>query len=113
MIVTLLILSQLSVEDFKSEDLVSLKLLAEGDNDGTFYAPSVTETGKLPALMEAKGYRSIRVKSHKDFPASKVQDNTILVVDLPITQLGDSRGDNLSLNGTCIEFTLTNSVHID
>ena len=89
----------MSVEDFKSEDLVSLKNLAEMDNDGTFYAPSVTKTSQLPDVLEAAGYKVVHVKSHKDLPKSQVLEKTVLVVDLPATQLGDSRSENLQLNG--------------
>lgn len=69
------------------------------DNDGTFYAPSVTKTGRLPAVLEAAGFRTTHVKSHKDLPVTQVLEKTVLVIELPTTQLGDSRGENLQLNG--------------
>ena len=69
------------------------------DNDGTFYAPSVTKTSQLPDVLEAAGYKVVHVKSHKDLPKSQVLEKTVLVVDLPATQLGDSRSENLQLNG--------------
>ncbi len=94
------LLLQLSVEDFKSNDLVALKSLAEMDNDGTFYAPSVTKTNKLPEVLAAAGYGVVHVKSHQDLPASPLPGKTVLVVDLPATQLGDTRKENLQLNST-------------
>ena len=91
---------QLSVEDFKSNDLAALKSLAEMDNDGTFYAPSVTKTNKLPEVLAAAGFGVVHVKSHQDLPTSPLPGKTVLVVDLPVTQLGDTRKENLQLNST-------------
>jgi hypothetical protein len=102
------LLLQLSVEDFKSNDLVALKSLAEMDNDGTFYAPSVTKTNKLPEVLAAAGYGVVHVKSHKDLPASPLPGKTVLVVDLPATQLGDTRKENLQLNSTPFLYLIEN-----
>nr|CAH0098549.1 unnamed protein product [Daphnia galeata] len=76
--------------------------LAEMDNDGTFYAPSVTKTNKLPEVLAAAGYGVVHVKSHQDLPTSPLAGKTVLVVDLPVTQLGDTRKENLQLNSNAI-----------
>lgn len=78
------------------------------DNDGTLFAPSVTKTARIPAVFEAAGYNVAHVKSFKDLPSSKVVDKTVLVVDLPATQLGDLRSENLQLNGIYSIFPLRN-----
>ncbi|XP_046454456.1 V-type proton ATPase subunit S1-like [Daphnia pulex] len=101
-LIALFMQDELSVEDFKSNDLVALKSLAEMDNDGTFYAPSVTKTNKLPEVLAAAGYGVVHVKSHQDLPASPLPGKTVLVVDLPATQLGDTRKENLQLNSNAI-----------
>merc|ERR1712179_459755 len=38
----------LSIEDFKSDDLSSLKSVVESDNDGTYYHPSISNPENLP-----------------------------------------------------------------
>lgn len=68
------------------------------ENDGTFYAPSVTKTNKLPEVLEAAGYRVVYVKSSQDLPTAPIVGKTVLVIDLPATQLGDLRKENLQLN---------------
>lgn len=72
------------------------------ENDGTFYAPSVTKTIKLPEVLEAAGYSVVYIKSHQDLPTSPVVGKTVLVIDLPATQLGDLRKENLQLNSNFI-----------
>ena len=89
---------QLSVEDFKSGDLAEVRSLANMDNDGTFYAPSIRNPSNLPASLNAAGYKLVNVKSHRDLPTSLVTEKTVLVVELPATQLGASRSENLQLN---------------
>ncbi|KAI9553226.1 hypothetical protein GHT06_021122 [Daphnia sinensis] len=101
-LVALFMQDELSVDDFKSNDLSALKSLAEMENDGTFYAPSVTKTTKLPEVLEAAGYSVVYVKSHQDLPTSPVVGKTVLVIDLPATQLGDLRKENLQLNSNAI-----------
>ena len=73
--------------------------LADMDNDGTFYAPSVRNPVNLPDSLQAAGFKIINVKSHQDLPTSTVTEKTVLVVELPATQLGASRSENLQLNG--------------
>lgn len=93
---------ELSVEDFKSGDLAEVRSLANMDNDGTFYAPSIRNPSNLPASLNAAGYKLVNVKSHRDLPTSLVTEKTVLVVELPATQLGASRSENLQLNSGAI-----------
>lgn len=93
---------ELSVEDFKSGELSAVRATAELESDGTFYHPSVSNTENLPHSFEDAGYTLIKVKSHQDLPKTSVSQNTVLVIELPITQTGDSRSDNLQLNANAI-----------
>jgi len=93
---------ELSVEDFKSEDLSALKSVAESDNDGTFYHPSVSNPENLPKTLQEKGYNVIEVKSHQDLPTTSINERTVLVIHLPVTLAGDLRSENLQLNGDAI-----------
>ena len=95
-------LLQLSVEDLKSESLVSLKSLAELSAAGSLYVPSVSDPESIPGLLESKGFRLVQVKSHHDLPTNTQNERTVLVVDLPSTWAEDARRENLELNGNLI-----------
>jgi len=92
----------LSIEDFKSDDLSSLKSVVESDNDGTYYHPSISNPENLPKSFAEIGYNVIDVKSHQDLPTTSVNERTVLVIQLPVTLAGDFRSENLQLNGDAI-----------
>merc|ERR1712135_43839 len=56
----------LSIEDFKSDSLSALKSVAETDNEGTFYHPSLSNPENLPKLFANIGYNTIKVKSYEN-----------------------------------------------
>lgn len=90
----------MSTEDFKSDDLAELKTVAQSDeNDGVVYAPAVIDAGKLPEILESSGFQMIHVKSSEDLPSSPIIEKTVLVIDLPTTDLGASRSSDLQQNG--------------
>ena len=82
--------------------MAEVRSLANMDNDGTFYAPSIRNPSNLPASLKAAGFKLVNVKSHQDLPSSAVSEKTVLVVELPATQLGASRSENLQLNSNYI-----------
>jgi len=92
----------LSIEDFKSDSLSALKSVAETDNEGTFYHPSLSNPENLPKLFANIGYNTIKVKSHEDLPTTSVKERTVLVIQLPVTLAGDFRSENLQLNGDAV-----------
>ncbi len=88
----------MSTEDFKSGDLENIRALSQEENDGVVYAPSVTNTKNLPDSFKSAGFQIIRIKSSQALPAT-IADNTVLVIDLPATEIGSFRSQTLEQNG--------------
>ena len=95
----------MSPEDFASEDLNEVREVAEKTDDGVVYAPSVSNPGQLSDVLGDSGFQLIHVKSAQDLPSSPVTEKTVLVVDLPATELGAERKESLQRNGNCDEIT--------
>lgn len=76
-----------------------MREVAEKSDDGVVYAPSVTGSDKLPEILRDSGFQLIHVRSSEDLPSSAVAEKTVLVVDLPPTEQGPARGQNLQRNG--------------
>ena len=76
-----------------------MQAIADSSDEGTFYAPSVTSPENIPENLKAKGFNVINVKAPQDLPREASDKNTVLIIQLPSTNSGDSRSDNLQLNG--------------
>ena len=88
------------MEDFKSGNLDALKTLAETSQEGTFYAPSLTDPENISKQLSEQGFKVIQVRSHEDLPTQNVQEQTALLIQLPSTSgVGVNHAESLQLNG--------------
>jgi len=90
---------ELSAQDFKSEDLSAIESVAKSVDGGTFYHPSISNPENLLKSLAENGYQIVNIKSDQDLPRALVDEPTVLVIELPLTQKGDFRSENLQLNG--------------